>query len=143
MLTLSLTVGKLHPAVVKALCAEAGPAHPAVSAEDFIDAVTVRVNETIEEGRQASETAYRATEKAGGKSDAKFWKVNLTGSVKGIKLPDSPTGLIARLNTYLEGSREYFLRVEEVKLPSSVADFAKALHAELVKLATATAGAKK
>jgi len=133
MLTLALCVSKLHPAVVSALCEAAGPAHKLVETSDFIDAIMAKCNEVIDEGRKVSETAYKATEKEA--KQAKGWKVNLSGSVKGIKLPDSPVGLIVRLNTYLEGSREYFLRVETVKLPSSVNDFARDLYATMKEAA--------
>lgn len=138
MLNLSLTIGKFHPAVVRALIC-AVPENKLVSKPDFIAEMQSRVEACIEEGRKSSLTSFRANEKETKKNNS--WSVNLTGSVKGIKLPDSPVGLLARLNTYLEGSREYYVRVEEIVLPASVLDYAKEVHGKMVEQAKAPVSA--
>lgn len=140
MLNLSLTIGKFHPAIVNAIAGmipEGSPIKPA----DLIDYVLSRCQETIAEGHKSSETRFRASEKETKKANS--WKVNLTGSVKGITLPDTAVGLLVRLNTYLEGSREYFCRVETVALSASVEKYIGDVHGTLLEAITAAEKAAK
>lgn len=130
MLNLTLAIGKFHPAVASAL-ASIVPEKSPIKPIDLIDYILARCQGEIETGHKASETKFRASEKETKKSNS--WSVNLTGSVKGIKLSDTPIGLLVRLNTYLEGSREYFCRIETVSLPASVEIYAKDVHKSMVE----------
>lgn len=137
MLKLSLIVGKFHPAIVNAIAALV-PENSPVKAVDVVDYILNRCQEVVAEGHKSSETKFKASEKEAKKSNS--WKVNLSGSVKGINLPDTAVGLLVRLNTYLEGSREYFCRVETVTVSASIEKYVEDV---LGTLANAIAEAEK
>lgn len=107
MVKISLELSKLHPAFEVALPST-------VDGDKVLEAINVAIAE------------------AGGEQDgsirAKHQKdsvvVSASGKLSGLKFKkDSPAGLAARLNWYLFGSAELYLRVETVTLPHSLKDW--------------------
>ena len=112
MVKLSISIPELHPSIITALGERCD--HEAILAE---------INETIDEGSGALEQSGNIRDKV--KKD--HIAISASGKLSGIKLPkDSPAALLARVHWYLSGSREYFVRVEQVELPKSVMDWASA-----------------
>ena len=110
MVKISLELAKLHPAFEAAL------------------------PETVDGGK-VLEAINAAIAEAGGEQDGSIRSknqkdnviVSASGKLSGLKFKkDSPAGLAARLNWYLFGSAELYLRVETVTLPHSLKDWLEA-----------------
>lgn len=124
MVKISLELAKLHPAFVSAL-------PETVDSEKVLAAI----NSAIKEAGGEAEGSIRS--KNGAKDTV---KVSASGKLTGLTFKkDSPAGIAARVNWYLFGSAELYVRIEKVALPHSVSDwlgakdFAKVTEPEAVK----------
>ena len=109
MIKISLELAQLHPAFISALPAT-------VDAE----LVLAAVNEGIREAGGESTGVIRS------KNVKDSVSITASGKLEGLKFKkDSPVGFAARINWYLFGAADLFLRVEAVTLPLSVQDWLK------------------
>lgn len=110
MVKISLELAKLHPAFISALPETVDPAK-----------VLETINAAIAAAGGTSEGNIRST--SGAKDTI---KVSASGKLSGLVFKkDSPVAAAARVNWYLFGAADLYLRVEEVTLPHSVADWLK------------------
>jgi hypothetical protein len=111
MIKISLKLTELHPVLVGAI-RECG-AHDG--------RVLEAINELIETATNGKESKVEYSGNIKSKETAKHVTVNADGKLKGMILPkDSAAGLLARINWYLDGSRELYTRITSLILPSSV-----------------------
>lgn len=110
MVKVSLNIESLHPAIISAM--GDGIDH---------DKVLAAVNDVVGE---ATERDGEFDGNVRSKSGKKEITISASGKVSGIKLPkDSPAAHLAVIHWYLQGSRNYFVRVEAVELPFSVKEW--------------------
>lgn len=122
MVKVSIEIEALHPAILAAMPA-------IVDSKKVLAAVNDVVGEATERDGEF-DGAVR------GKFGKKEITVSASGKVTGIKLPkDSPAAHLAVIHWYLQGSRNYFVRVETVELPFSVKEWiaGKQFSLEVVK----------
>lgn len=111
MIKISLKLTELHPVLVGAI-RECG-AHDG--------RVLEAINELIEVATNGKDSKVEYSGSIKSKESAKHVTVSADGKLKGMILPkDSAAGLLARINWYLDGSRELYTRITSVILPSSV-----------------------
>ncbi len=117
MVKLSIEIEALHPAIILALGEKCNT-----------DTILSEVNDEISEGMGGAEMSGNIRDKVGKENV----KLSVSGKLSGVTLKkDSPAGLLARVNWYLTGSREYYTRIETVTLPKSVTDWASAERFQL------------
>jgi hypothetical protein len=111
MIKISLQITKLHPTIVSAI--RENGAHD--------ERVLTEINTLIDEATNGKESKVEYSGSIKSKETAKHVTVTADGKLKGMTLPkDSAAGLLARLNWYLDGSRELYTRITSLELPSSV-----------------------
>jgi len=122
MIKISLQIESFHPAIESALAGR------------NIDAILSAVNDVVGD---ATEVYGEVTGNVRSKENKKEITVSASGKISGVKLPkDNPAAHLARCHWYLSGSKDYYLRVESVKLPLSVTEW---IAGKQFDLATVTA----
>lgn len=107
MVKISLELAKLHPAFEAALPATVDGSK-----------VLAAVNAAITAAGGEADGSIRS------KNGKDSVTVSASGKLSGLKFKkDSPAGLAARVNWYLFGSAELYLRIDKAELPMSVKDW--------------------
>lgn len=120
MIKISLQIESFHPAIESTLTGR------------NIDAVLSAVNDVVGD---ATEVHGEVTGNVRSKENKKEITVSASGKISGVKLPkDNPAAHLARCHWYLSGSKDYYLRVESVKLPLSVTEWIAGKQFDLVSV---------
>lgn len=120
MVKISITIPALHPSIIGAIL-ENGAAP---------ERVLVKVNEEIELAQGGSKVEHSG--KVTSKESAKTVTIQADGKLKGMSFSkDSAAGLVARINWYLDGSRELYTRIGSIQLPNSVITWLKSKELQM------------
>lgn len=111
MIKISIQIESFHSAINRAL------ADLKVDADKVLSAVNDVVGEATERDGEHSGSVKS-------KEGKKTITVSASGKIMGIQLPkDCPASHLARIQWYLAGSKDYYLRVETIELPLSVREW--------------------
>lgn len=115
MVKISIKIPSFHPSIVGAIL-EAG-SNPVT----ILEVVNMMLDEQTGENSKAE---FSGEVKS--KELSKSVSISASGKMKGVVFSkDSAAGLLARVNWYLEGSKEIYTRIGSIQLPNSVVTWVK------------------
>lgn len=115
MVKISIKIPSFHPSIVGSIL-EAG-SNPVTVLE--------AVNEMLDE-QTGDKSKAEFSGEVKSKESSKTVSISASGKMKGVSFSkDCAAGLLARVNWYLEGSREIYTRIGSIQLPNSVLTWVK------------------
>lgn len=115
MVKISIKIPAFHPSIIGAIL-EAGSNPVRV-----LEAVNLMLDEQTGENSKAE---FSGEVKS--KESSKTVSISASGKMKGVAFSkDCAAGLLARVNWYLEGSKEIYTRIGSIQLPNSVLTWIK------------------